>query len=526
MLSSTPTLGIIGPDAARLRHRGAEGAVHPGMISGRRALGAVPLRAHRWLRPRRRGDPGDARRRRVHPQRLEDLEHRAPTTPTTASAWPAPTGTCPSTAASRCSIVPIAPARARGDPDPTGHRRRRVLPGVLRRRRRPRDRRRRRGQRRLEGGVAAALARAQRDRRGLGVPRHGHRRRQARRRELGGRVATSPNSPAARGLADDSHSRQLVAEAHVLATVNRQLSSRLQTAHDPRRAPARGRVAPEAVRVDRGRPHVRHHDGARRLLGGGVAGRRSIRGPRRRATSSARPRRSSAAPARSNATSSASGCSGFRASRHRTVTCRSATCATTGCPTATLRTAPAAEVGLSNVSGAPAGPVVVDLAHGRDRRTDLDAVASSSPTLPWPSATPRPRRPEPRPNRCRCTSNERRAARSTGSATTSSCCCEWRTSSRSTSTTTSSRRRSTSGAAGRPSPLVSTAPSTGSIGACSTLSSPPSASPRSPPTCAHSPDEMIEAFVDDGEVRGLDARCYLARHADDRRRLVADPSKS
>jgi alkylation response protein AidB-like acyl-CoA dehydrogenase len=33
-----------------------------------------------------------------------------------------------------------------------------------------------------------------------------------------------------RGLNDDAHSRQLVAEAHVLATVNRQLSTRLQTA--------------------------------------------------------------------------------------------------------------------------------------------------------------------------------------------------------------------------------------------------------------------------------------------------------
>jgi len=48
--------------------------------------------------------------------------------------------------------------------------------------------------------------------------------------ELGGHRVELAQLARARGLADDSHSRQLVAEADVLATVNRQLSSRLQTA--------------------------------------------------------------------------------------------------------------------------------------------------------------------------------------------------------------------------------------------------------------------------------------------------------
>ena len=47
--------------------------------------------------------PGRPRRRRLRPQRLEDLELAAPPRATTPCAWPARTGTCRSTAASRCS---------------------------------------------------------------------------------------------------------------------------------------------------------------------------------------------------------------------------------------------------------------------------------------------------------------------------------------------------------------------------------------------------------------------------------------
>jgi alkylation response protein AidB-like acyl-CoA dehydrogenase len=52
----------------------------------------------------------------------------------------------------------------------------------------------------------------------------------ARGGELGARHGDLTELARARGLADDSRARQLVAEAHVLTTVNRQLSARLQTA--------------------------------------------------------------------------------------------------------------------------------------------------------------------------------------------------------------------------------------------------------------------------------------------------------
>jgi alkylation response protein AidB-like acyl-CoA dehydrogenase len=47
---------------------------------------------------------------------------------------------------------------------------------------------------------------------------------------MGGQRVDLADLARARGLASDPHCRQLVAEAHVLATVNRQLSARLQTA--------------------------------------------------------------------------------------------------------------------------------------------------------------------------------------------------------------------------------------------------------------------------------------------------------
>ena len=64
-------------------------------------------RARRRLRPRRAHDARRARRRRVGRQRPEGVDHRAPTTPTSACCSPAPTGTCPSTAASRYFVLPM-----------------------------------------------------------------------------------------------------------------------------------------------------------------------------------------------------------------------------------------------------------------------------------------------------------------------------------------------------------------------------------------------------------------------------------
>ena len=62
------------PDVARLRNRGTEAATCPGHAPRRRVVGAVPVRAQRRFGPGRPGHPGHPGRRRLHPQRIEDLE--------------------------------------------------------------------------------------------------------------------------------------------------------------------------------------------------------------------------------------------------------------------------------------------------------------------------------------------------------------------------------------------------------------------------------------------------------------------
>ena len=132
------TLGIIGPTLLELGTDEQKARYLPGMIRG------DELWVQFLSEPTGGSDlagavtRADARRRRVGAQRLEDLEPARPTTPTTACAWPAPTGTCPSTAASRCSSCRSRHPGVEVDPDRAGQRRDRVLPGVLRRRRRPR----------------------------------------------------------------------------------------------------------------------------------------------------------------------------------------------------------------------------------------------------------------------------------------------------------------------------------------------------------------------------------------------------
>ena len=58
----------------RLRHRGAEADAPAGHPPRRRAVDAVPVRAGRGFRRRRRPDLGRARRRRVDAQRLEGVD--------------------------------------------------------------------------------------------------------------------------------------------------------------------------------------------------------------------------------------------------------------------------------------------------------------------------------------------------------------------------------------------------------------------------------------------------------------------
>ena len=100
--------------------------------------------------------------------------------------------------------------------------------------------------------------------------------------ELGGHRVDLAELARTRGLAADSHSRQLVAEAHVLATVNRQLSSRLQTATNLGVLPP---AAGSLLKLFGSTAHVRTSDITMELAGSSavvVAGRRPIRGARGR----------------------------------------------------------------------------------------------------------------------------------------------------------------------------------------------------------------------------------------------------
>ena len=150
----------------------------------RAAVGAVPLRAHRRLRPRRVPDPRRARRRRVGAERLQDLEHRGACRPRL--------GDVPRPHRLGRAQAPRPHHVHHGDPPGRACRSTtikqvngiaRVLPGVLRRRAAPARLRRRRGERRLDRRAGAARARAQRGRRWVALreraqlPRRGCRRR-------------------------------------------------------------------------------------------------------------------------------------------------------------------------------------------------------------------------------------------------------------------------------------------------------------------------------------------------------------
>ena len=65
-------------DAQRVRHRGAEAAVHARQHRRRDAVVPDVLRAGRRLRRRQPPDPGRARRRRVGAQRPEGVDHAGP----------------------------------------------------------------------------------------------------------------------------------------------------------------------------------------------------------------------------------------------------------------------------------------------------------------------------------------------------------------------------------------------------------------------------------------------------------------
>ena len=119
--------------------------------------------------------PGHPRRRRLHPERLEDLE---------LGRLPLRLRPVPGPHRLACAQAPgpdhvhrqDPPARHRRPADQDGQRLERVLPGVLRRRRHPGRERARRGQRRLDGGLAPAVPRARRRRRWLALRQRDERR--------------------------------------------------------------------------------------------------------------------------------------------------------------------------------------------------------------------------------------------------------------------------------------------------------------------------------------------------------------
>ena len=168
--------------------REPEAAVHPAAAA--RRGGDVPalLRARRRLRPRRAADPGRARRRRVGRQRPEGVDLGRPRRPTTGCSSPAPTGTCPSTRASRssgsrCTSPASRSGRsARSPTRPTSTRCSSPTRGC-------RPRTARRPQRRLAGAADGAGLRA------LGDGRHGPRAAARRQRGDGRRPPRAGRRP-------------------------------------------------------------------------------------------------------------------------------------------------------------------------------------------------------------------------------------------------------------------------------------------------------------------------------------------
>ena len=223
-----------GPDPPRLRDRGAEAAPHPGHPPGRRAVGAVPLRAQRRLRSGRPGHHGHPGRRRLRPQRVEDLEFGR--VPGRLRALPGPDRLERAQAPGPDHVHrQDPPARYRGAADQDGQRHGRVLPGVLRRRAHPGRRRRR-----------AASTTGGRWRRGCcstsgtrwGVARPTPAAWASGDASKGGQRSELEDLARATGQTADPRVRQLLAEARVNDRVQSQLIERVSPGH-----PHRGHVA-------------------------------------------------------------------------------------------------------------------------------------------------------------------------------------------------------------------------------------------------------------------------------------------
>ena len=189
-------------------------------------MGAVPVRAHRRLRPGRLPHPRRPGRRRVHPQRLQDLEHRG--VRERLRDVPRPHGLGRAEAPRPHDVHrEDPPARHPGRADQAGQRVHGVLPGVLRRRRPPAPTSVvGEVERRLDGGADAALH--ERNAVGGGSPYVSGRNHLAEGAD-GARRPDLRRLVAAIGAGDDPVARQLVAEAHVLDVVQRGLVRRVVT---------------------------------------------------------------------------------------------------------------------------------------------------------------------------------------------------------------------------------------------------------------------------------------------------------
>ena len=155
-----------GGDAARPRLRAAEAAPPPADAAGRRGVDAAPVGAEWRVRHGGRAHPAHARRRQLHPQRLEDVELGRGA----GRLRPVPgahrLGRAEAPRALHDRGAAEGHARSHHRSDPRGHRRRRpLLHRVLRRHPAPRREPGGRGEPGLGGGAAAALPRAPRHRR-------------------------------------------------------------------------------------------------------------------------------------------------------------------------------------------------------------------------------------------------------------------------------------------------------------------------------------------------------------------------
>ena len=154
-----PTLLDFGTEEQKREHL-------PPRSGGERDLGAVPVRAERRLRPRRCADPRRPRRRRVRPQRLEDLELGRLRRRLRAVPGPHQLGRAqaPRPHDVHREDPPARRARSSGSSRSTAARSSARSSSTTSSSRPPRGRR---GRRRLDGRLAPAVPRAQRRRRRL-----------------------------------------------------------------------------------------------------------------------------------------------------------------------------------------------------------------------------------------------------------------------------------------------------------------------------------------------------------------------